>query len=174
VFFTSDNGAPDKPVTRFFQSNGHLRGHKGSVYEGGIRVPMIARWPGHIAAHATNSTPWYFADFLPTVARLAGLSSPPVDGQDISGLLLGNKLTVVDRPLYWEKPGKSLQQAVRWGRWKAVRSGLGAPLELYDLEEDLCESHDQAPRRREIVSQIENYLKTARTESPHWPTRPNP
>jgi len=170
VFFTSDNGAPDRPAPRFFESNGLLRGHKGDLYEGGIRVPMIVRWPGRIAAGASVSIPWYFADFLPTAARLAQAESPAVDGKDVTGLLFGSGAAIAERQLYWEKPQNGLRQAVRKGRWKAVRNNPGEPLQLYDLEQDPGESRDIAGSRPELVRAIESYLKTARIESPHWPS----
>ncbi|RPJ53221.1 MAG: sulfatase, partial [Acidobacteria bacterium] len=170
VFFTSDNGAPDKPATRFFRSNALLRGHKADLYEGGIRVPMIARWPGRIAAGKTVSIPWYFADLLPTAAHFAQTPCPAVDGRDVSGLLLGSSESVSERWLYWEKPQNGLKQAVRKGRWKAVRHNPGEPTELYDLEQDPSESENLAASQPGLVCEIESYLKTARTESPNWPT----
>jgi len=170
VFFTSDNGAPDRPAPRFFRSNGLLRGHKGGLYEGGIRAPMIARWPGRVASGTTVSIPWYFADFLPTAASLAQVQSPAVDGRDVIELILGSSGPISERPLYWEKPQNGLKQAVRKGKWKAVRSNPGDPIELYDLEQDPSESHDLAAKQPEVVAEIDAYLKTARTVSPNWPS----
>ena len=172
VFFCSDNGAARR-WEGIFDSSGPLRGHKGDLYEGGIRTPMIVCLPGKVPADKTNHTPWYFADVLPTLAELAGVKPPAgIDGVSVRPTLLGNKQNLPDRFLYWESPGGGLRQAVRWRNYKAVRPAPGKPLELYNLAKDLAETHNIADRRPRVIDRIETYLATARTESPNWPVKP--
>jgi len=170
VFFCSDNGAA-KRWEGIFDSCGPLRGHKGELYEGGIRTPMIVRWPGKVPAGKTSDALWYFADVLPTLADLAGARAPDnIDGVSIVPTLLGQKQQTDDRFVYWESPGGSLQQAVRWLNYKAVRPAADRVLELYDLKTDGGERHNIAPENLGVVHEIETFLDTARTDSPHWPT----
>jgi len=175
LFFSSDNG-PHKEGganAQFFQSSGPLRGIKRDMYEGGIRVPMIARWPGKIPAGVTSDQVWAFWDFLPTVAELAGVKPPAgIDGLSMLPALLGKKQTNQHEFLYWEFHEKGSKQAVRTGDWKAVRLAPGAPLELYDLKTDPGETNNVAGSQPKIVAKVEAYLKTARTESEHWPLKP--
>jgi len=183
VFFTSDNGAQDGGGAdlEFFRGNGSLRGSKGRLYEGGIRVPMIVRWPGKIPSGVVSDHVWAFWDVMPTLAELAGADPPPsIDGISVVPALLGPEIAGRPQPkhkfLYWEQPrGKGLAQAVRMGRWKAVRLKRGGPIELYDLADDLRESNNLATARPEVLAAIEAYLKTARTpprkykpEPPAW------
>ena len=128
VFFTSDNG-PHKEGgadPEFFHSSGPLRGIKRSLHDGGIRVPMLVRWPGRIQPGSTSDLPWAFWDFLPTAAELAGAEPPSdIDGLSIVPTLLGRPGQRRHEFLYWEfHEGQHSKQAVRTGRWKAVR---GAP-----------------------------------------------
>jgi arylsulfatase A-like enzyme len=177
VFFCSDNGprsssnnAEQTRTFEFFDSNGPLRGYKRDMYEGGIRVPMIVRWTGKIAAGRTSAAPWYFADFLPTAADLAGAELPPgIDGVSVVPTLLGQPQDTADRFFYWEFYERGFQQAVRWRNWKAIRLAPGAPLKLYDLAVDVGEDNNIAALHPDIVRRIEQYLKTARTESEHYP-----
>lgn len=171
VFFTSDNGGvfDFKP----FGTMGPLRGRKGDLYEGGIRIPMIVRWPGRIKPGGTSDYPWSFCDVLPTLCELAGTRGVPrnVDGISIAPVLFGKRLDP-DRPLYWESPtGSGLHQAVRMGRWKGVRLGLDAPLELYDLSTDVGESKNLAAAHPEIVARMEEFLRDCRSDSPEYPVR---
>ena len=125
LIFASDNGASRNSLA-FFQRSGALRAHKGALYEGGIRTPAIVRWPGKTPAGAVSDTPWYFADFLPTAAALAGVRAPEgLDGANLLPTLLGKtQPSLASRFLYWEThDGGGLAQAVRWGRWKATRTG---------------------------------------------------
>jgi len=169
VFFCSDNGAA-KRWDGLFDSSGPLRGHKRDMYEGGIRTPMIVRWPGKVAAGNTSDLVWYFADFLPTAAELAGVKAPKdIDGVSVLDTLLGAKQELSDRYLYWEFFERGFNQAVRWRNWKAVRLGLDKPLELYDLSKDVSEKNNVARQYPDIAARFEAYLKQARTESPHWP-----
>jgi arylsulfatase A-like enzyme len=169
VFFCSDNGAA-KRWDGLFDSSGPLRGQKTTLYEGGIRTPMIVRWPGRVPAGRTSNAPWYFADVLPTLADVARVEPPSnIDGISILPLLLGTPQKTDDRFLYWEFPAGKFQQAVRWRHYKAIRLAPGEPLELYDLSEDIAEKNNIAAKRPDVIARIEKYLRTARTESPNWP-----
>ena len=173
VFFTSDNGPhreggadPD-----FFDSNGPLRGIKRDLYEGGIRVPMIARWPKRIKAGAKSDQVWAHWDLLPTLAEIAGVKPPAnIDGISMLNALLGRRQRNHEF-LYWEFHERGFAQAARTGDWKAVRKSPDSPLELYNLKNDLGEQNDVAVKHPEVVKKIEDYLKTARTESELWPTK---
>jgi arylsulfatase A-like enzyme len=176
VFFTSDNGPhreggadPD-----FFDSNGPLRGIKRDLYEGGIRVPMIARWPKRIkagGAGAKSDQVWAHWDLLPTLAEVAGVKPPAgIDGVSMLNALLGQRQRNHEF-LYWEFHERGFSQAVRMGDWKAVRKSPDSPLELYNLKNDLGEHNDVAVKHPEVVKKIEDYLKTARTESELWPVK---
>lgn len=169
VFVTSDNGGASNFEP--FNSMGPLRGRKGAITEGGLRVPMLARWPGRIKPGSVSEMPWSFQDVLPTIADLADARGIPanVDGISIAPTLLG-KTQNPDRPLYWEQySGPGFQQAVRMGRWKGVRQGLSAPLALYDLAADIGESKDVADANPQVVRRMEEYLATCRTDSPEYP-----
>lgn len=171
VLFVSDNG-PHKEGgadPAYFHSAGPLRGIKRDLYEGGIRVPMIAVWPGTIPAGRVSSQIWAHWDMLPTLAELAGVRPPAgLDGVSMAGPLRGHG-RVDHAPLYWEFHERGFQQAVRMGRWKGLRLAPGRPLELYDLEADPGETHDLAAARPAEVRRIEAYLATARTDSALWP-----
>jgi arylsulfatase A len=185
VFFTSDNG-PIFPAGQsdYFHSAGPLRGRKQTMYEGGIRIPMIARWPGRIAAGTVSDLPWYFADFLPTAAELAGAKAPSgLDGMSVVPALVGPKAAGREQSshefMYWELPNyvaatggfrKEIpMQAVRMGEWKAVRPKADAPLELYNLRQDIGETANVASENPKVMERIEAYLKTARIEPPAQP-----
>lgn len=176
VFFTSDNG-PHKEGgvdPTFFRSSGPLQGTKRSLHEGGIRTPMLVRWPGVIAAGRVSGFPWAFWDVLPTLAELAGVSAAvpaTADGLSVAPTLLDRGRQRAHDFLYWEFHEGASQQAVRMGDWKGIRKRPGAALELYDLRNDLGEEHNVAAQHAAVVAQIEEYLKTARTESPEWPLR---
>ena len=171
VFFTSDNGAATRS-DGLFDSAGLFREQKGSLYEGGLRTPMIVRWPGRVPAGRTNNTAaWYFADFLPTAAELAGAEPPPgLDGVSLLPTLLGNSQDLSKRFLYWEQiRSRTFQQSARWGDWKAVRIHSGVPLELYDLSQDPGETKNVAESNTAVIEKFEQHFKTARTESEEWP-----
>jgi arylsulfatase A-like enzyme len=173
VLFISDNGPHREGGAdpAFFNSAGGLRGIKRDLYEGGIRVPAIARWPGTVPADRVSSHVWAHWDLLPTVADLAGLGAPA----GIDGLSMTRALRGEEQPthafLYWEFHERGFQQAVRMGRWKAVRLARDAPLELYDLDTDVAEAHDVATGHPDVIASIEAYLATARTDSERWPVR---
>ena len=175
VFFTSDNGGY-RLAEEFFHGNGGLRGGKGDFYEGGLRVPLVVRWPGRVAAGKTDDLVWAFWDVMPTLAELAGAECPAgIDGVSFADRLLGRPQPIPDRCLYWEKQPQNKgglppwSIAVRKGKWKAVRNKPHLPLELYDLSCDIGEQHDVAKNNANVVEQILEYLKTARTVSREYP-----
>jgi len=174
VFFSSDNG-PHKEGgvdPEFFHASGPLRGIKRDLYEGGIRVPTIARWPTHIKPGVVSDQVWAFWDFLPTAAEIAKLPPPQkTDGISMLPTLLGNAQTNQHEFHYWEFQENGSKQAVRMADWKAIRQAIGQPLELYDLKTDLHEDHNVAADHPDVIARIETYLKTARTDSPRWPLR---
>jgi arylsulfatase A-like enzyme len=173
VVFISDNGPHREGGADpgFFKSSGGLRGIKRDLYEGGIRVPMIARWPGTIPAGRVSNHVWAHWDIYPTVADLAGARTPKgLDGMSMARALQADSQPTHDF-LYWEFHERGFQQAVRTGPWKAVRLKIGAPLELYNLEADPAEARDVAGSHPDVVAKIETYLKTARTESERWPVK---
>jgi arylsulfatase A-like enzyme len=173
VFFTSDNGPhreggadPD-----FFESSGKLRGIKRDLYEGGVRVPMIIRWRGKVKAGSVSDQIWAHWDFLPTAAAIAGAKTPSgIDGISMLPALQGRKQRSHDF-LYWEFHERGFEQAVRMGDWKAVRHGTQSSLELYYLKTDISEAHNIAAKHPDLVGKIEDYLKTARSDSAQWPIK---
>lgn len=175
VFFTSDNGPHREGGgdPEFFNSSGPLRGIKRDLYEGGIRVPMIARWPGKIKAGAVSNQVWAFWDFLPTAAQIAGVKpAKKIDGISILPVLLGKQQRGHEY-LYWEFFERGFQQAIRFKNWKAVRVATGKPLELYNLDTDIGERNDMATKHSDVVAHIEKLLKNARSESEDWPLKPD-
>ena len=177
VIFASDNGVQEEGRTKasFFESSGPLRGVKRAVYEGGIRVPFVVWWPGHVAAGSTSNLPIAFYDFFPTAGELAG-GTPPrgIDGISFLPTLLGDEQQERHEFLYWEFHEGGFHQAVRYEEngtsWKAVRHGLDKPLELYNLTTDIGETHDVSAEHPEVVKRIDTYLHDgARTESKEFP-----
>ncbi|MBN8733194.1 MAG: arylsulfatase [Acidobacteria bacterium] len=174
IVFTSDNGPhregghnPD-----FFDDNGPLRGIKRDLYEGGIRVPAIARWPGHIPAGKVSDQVWAHWDLLPTLASAAGEFAPAgIDGIDMMTAWTGRPNQPQHESLYWEFHERGFQQAVRFGDWKALRLKPGAPLELYNLKTDIGETRNTAAANPGVVKQAEALLAKARTDSPDWPVK---
>jgi arylsulfatase A-like enzyme len=176
ICFTSDNGPSAEGVhsVDFFDSNGPFRGSKRDVYEGGIRVPMIARWPGKVPAGKTSDQVWAFWDVLPTLAELIGLpASSGIDGISMLPALLG-KDQKSHEYLYWDygHVRDRYDQALRTGDWKGVRLGKDAKLGLYDLATDAGETKDVAAQHPDIVARIEQMLKDAYTPSPDYPIGP--
>jgi arylsulfatase A-like enzyme len=173
VIFVSDNG-PHKEGgadPAFFNSSGGFRGIKRDLYEGGIRVPFIASWPGTIPAGRVSDYAWAHWDLFPTVAEIAGAKTPGgLDGRSMTRALRG-EAQPPHEPFYWEFHERGFQQAARMGRWKAVRPARGAPLELYDLETDPHESANVASAHADVVARMETYLASARTDSPLWPIK---
>jgi len=174
VIFTSDNGPADKKLDEFFGSRGGLRGIKRSMYEGGLRSPSIARWPGKIKPNTVNDTPWCFYDFLPTCAELTGAKLPAdyrTDGTSILPVLLGGKIPEREF-LYWELHERGFTRAVRAGSWKGVKNGLNDPLELYNLVADPSESQDVASKHPEIAANLLAIMEREHIPSEIWPDAP--
>jgi len=190
VIFSSDNGAthagnnePDFHVggadPKFFSSTANLRGFKGSVYEGGIRVPMIARYPGVIPAGQVATTPSYFADWFPTLCDAAKISKQDVsypeniDGVSIWSVLQGAGALDKRPAMVWVFPEYSGQVAVRWGDYKLVRRGLAtkkpSDWELYDLSKDPIESIDLSGQFPELVEQGQAILREQTDENDLFP-----
>jgi arylsulfatase A-like enzyme len=171
VFFTSDNGAAQR-WEGVFDSSHPLRGRKRDLYEGGIRVPMLVTGPG-VPAGVVSSAPWYHPDVLPTLAELAGIPAAvpaAVDGLSVAPALRGEiQPELGERPMYWEFHERGFDQAIRQGRWKAVRLNAG-PIELYNLENDLAEAHDLAAEHPEKVAELQQRMSEMRTPSRSWPT----
>jgi arylsulfatase A-like enzyme len=174
VFFTSDNGSA-VPLwgEDYFRSTAGLRGHKQNLYEGGIRVPMVARWPGRIPRGSTSSHAWGFWDVLPTFAEIAGAKPVPgIDGVSVLPTLLG-KQQLAEKLMYWELPRYNAKaaefvdevpmQAARMGDWKAIRPKPDAALELYNLKSDPYEEHDASASNEGILAELAAYLRQART-----------
>ena len=155
----------------FFNSSGSLRGIKRDLYEGGIRVPFIASWPGVIEAGTTSDHISAFWDFLPTCTDLAGIETPQnIDGISMLPALLGKKEEQQQHPyLYWEfHEGKGSKQAVRFENWKAVSFLADNRIELYDLESDPYEQDDLAAQHPEIIAKAQKLMTEARTPSATW------
>lgn len=174
VFFSSDQGTDNQGALDTFHSNGPFRGTKRSMYEGGLRVPMVARWPGQIKPGTVNDTQWAFYDFLPTMADLIGQPLPAglkLDGVSIVPAMLHGQTMKRDF-LYWELHEGKFIQAVRAGDWKAVRNGPGQPLELYDLAQDQAEVHDVSAAHPDIVQRLDAILKREHIPNPLWRDAP--
>ncbi len=177
VIFTSDNGAHKEGGAdpEFFNSSGPLRGYKRDLYEGGIRVPMIARWPGKIKEDSESDHVSAFWDVLPTCCELAGVESPEgIDGISFVPTLLGqNNRQKKHEYLYWEFHEQGKKQAVRFGDFKGVRLNVArdpdGPIELYNLKNDIREKDNIAEQHPDIVAKISEYMKTAWTRSEDWP-----
>lgn len=172
IIFTSDNGPHNEGGAdpNFFDSNGPLRGYKRDLYEGGIRVPMIARWPGKIKGGTTTSHLSAFWDVMPTLAELTGITPPPgIDGISFAPTLLGKGVQEKHDYLYWEFHELEGRQAVRRNNWKMVRYHVLNPekvtTELYDLSMDPGESENVAPTHPGVVEELLKIMNEARTPS---------
>lgn len=184
VMFAGDNGSsfsPQSDIGKLFdQASNGMRGFKRGLYEGALRQAAIARWPGQIPAGKVREEPWAFWDFLPTAAELAGTKVPAeskTDGLSLVSYLKGGPAPKRDY-YYWElHEGKPIQ-AVRFGNnleWKAVKNGLQAPVELYDLSKDPGESKNIAADHPPVVKQAVALMKDAHAENSDWPlTGPAP
>lgn len=177
VLFTSDNGAHEEGGHKheFFDSNGALKGYKRSMHDGGIRVPLIARWPGKVNAGTVSDHPSAFWDFLPTACELAGVEvTDTIDGISYLPTLLGKKEQQPKHEyLYWASSEGATAVGVRVGKWKLVqyRKGKkgkkkpaseevqGDDWRLYDLSNDIGEENDVAEKYPEIVERLRGYLK---------------
>ncbi len=166
VFVCGDNGGK-RYFGNFFEPNGLFKGEKGNLYEGGLRIPMIVRWPGKIKPGTVNHHLWYFPDCFPTLAELAQVKPPEnIDGISIVPTLLGED--IVGRRqrqhkfLYWEY-GK--QTAVRMGNFKAIQPGKDKPFELYDLSKDIGEQNNIAAEHPDVLTTMQAYAKQSHTEN---------
>lgn len=185
IIFTSDNGPTYKRLggsdSTFFESAGPMRGLKGSLYEGGIRVPMVARWPGKIKAGSTSNLISAFWDVMPTLAELTGTKAPDdIDGISFAPTLLGQTEQQEEHQfLYWEFPAYGGQQAVRMGNWKGIRQEMSEKknsnplkIELYNLSSDIGETSDVAEAHPEVVAKIRGLMEAEHTPSALFPLRP--
>lgn len=170
VLFTSDNG-PHREGGRdpeLFKSSGPLRGIKRDLYEGGIRVPLIARWPERIAAGTVSNHPSAFWDFLPTAAEIAGIEAPESDGISYLAALVGEEQEAHGH-LYWEfHEGAAPKQAVRSGDYKAVYFHESSTTELYNLEQDLGETTNLTTQMPELADSLVELMRHARTPNERW------
>jgi arylsulfatase A len=185
VFFTSDNGGHSRGA---FDTNNRLvnygpfRGHKTTMYEGGLRVPMLARWPNRIPAGQVSTYAWMFQDALPTFAEVANVAAPSdIDGHSVMPTLRGEPQDPHDL-LYWELTpfhasnlpqfewrdvrGRDIppKQALRVGDWKVLRPDNGAPMELYNLRRDIREAVNVAEREPEVLARMEQTIAANRDE----------
>lgn len=173
IIFTSDNGPHTEGGAdpEYFDSNGPLKGTKRDLYEGGIRVPMIASWPNKIPAGSKSDHVSAFWDVFPTFFEVANVTIPEnIDGISMLSALKGDNANQKKHEyLYWEFHEKGGRQAVRQGKWKAVRYNVfkspDGPLELYDLENDIGEENNIALTNQDVVAKMEAILKAARTPS---------
>ena len=173
IFFTSDNGPHSEGGNNvgFFDANGPVTGIKRAMYDGGIRVPMIVQWPGHVKAGTTTPLMAGAVDFMATAAEIAGVKlNTPTDGISFLPTLLGKDDQQKKHDyLYWEFYEQGSKQALRAGKWKAVRRPMiTGPIELYDLSEDIAEKNDLAKRYPEIVSSFDLKFTEAHAPNKRW------
>jgi arylsulfatase len=186
VIFTSDNGPTHGgkdprfhiggAACQFFNSNGGLKGYKGSCDEGGIRIPCIVRWPGHVTAGTQADLPSYFPDWFPTLTRIASGELPKnqrLDGIDLTGVLEGKPAPPRAEPMIWDFNGYGGIVAIRDGDWKAIRRNVKSKKpsewELYDLVLDRNETTDLASQHPDIVQRLEKAYLNTRTVEPDFP-----
>jgi len=183
VFFTSDNGpqpgAWKDIFVDYFSGAGPLRGAKGDYYEGGIREPMMVRWPGKIKAGSTSDFVGYFPDIMPTLAEFAGATQflpPKIDGISFVPTLLGHADQQKKHDfLYWELCGnkqETVQQAVRKGDWKAVRIGVKAKWQLFNLAKDPNEHEDVAAKHSDVLKELKQLADASHTPERKYPAAP--
>ena len=173
IIFSSDNGPHTEGGNdpAYFHSAGPFRGVKRDLYEGGMRVPFLVRWPGRVAPASTTDHLTAFWDVLPTMAELTGQPIPAdADGISFLPTLLGEKGQKKHDYLYWEFHEQKGHVAIRKGNWKGVRYKVAidpdSPLELYDLSSDPGEQHNVARQHPEVVAELDKLIKGARTVSP--------
>ncbi|MBM3794579.1 MAG: hypothetical protein FJW31_11025 [Acidobacteria bacterium] len=186
VFFTSDNGGVYRSTgDEFFASYGPLRGQKTNLYEGGLRVPMLVRWPGGgVKAGAVSNLAWSFQDFLATACEVAGIAAPKTDGISVAATLQGRRQKPHEY-LYWELPpylaktgefdhAKKPMQPLRQGKWKIVRPKPDAPVELYDFAADPGESKDLVKSAAKVAAKLEALMAAAHTPARQQVSPPHP
>lgn len=175
VMFTSDNGHHDEGGhnTETFDPNGPLRGMKRDLYEGGIRVPMIARWPGKIKGGEISDHIASFADLMATAGELSNAEIPEeTDSISFLPTLMGSDKQTEHEYLYWEFYEQGSKQAVRAGKWKAVRMPMfTGDIELYNLDDDLGEGNNVAESNPTVVEQMKRYMEDAHQPNPNWKVR---
>ncbi len=169
VFFCSDNGGVERREG-VLDSVGPFRGMKTQQFEGGLRVPMIVRWPGEVTAGKVDKSPWYFADVLPTLCEIGGVKvTGKIDGQSVLPTLLGKKQPELEsRMMYWEQYSGGFQQAVRWGKWKGHYIATKDRFELYDLNVDQMEANDVASQFPDIAQKLRDFMAASHVPSPNW------
>ncbi|GAA5219953.1 arylsulfatase [Membranihabitans marinus] len=171
IVFTSDNGGHSS-VWKEFNTSGPLSGYKRDLNEGGIRVPFIVKWKGHIPENKESSEIIAFQDMLPTFAALANVkTTKPLDGVNIVDALMGEKIEKPHKYLYWDYGHNRLRydQAVRFGNWKGIKMGREGEIMLYNLEKDIGEFYDVASDHPKIVEQISDIMKTSVISSEKYP-----
>jgi arylsulfatase A-like enzyme len=170
IIMTSDNGGHHL-TPEILDTSGPLRGFKRDIYEGGIRVPFIVRWPGKTPAGETSDEIVTFWDMLPTFAALAGVSAPKgLDGVSVVDALMGGTVKTPHEYLYWDYGHcrERFDQAVRLGDWKGVRLGKESPMALYDLSTDIGEEHDVASQHPDTVAKIAEIMEKAHVPNPRY------
>jgi arylsulfatase A-like enzyme len=175
ILFTSDNGPTEENDfdPNQFRSSGGLRGIKRDMYEGGIRVPLIAVWPGRIQPGTSSEQSAAFYDIMATCADAAGIDAPAgTDGHSILPMMQGRE-SIQHEHLYWElqvsNEAENFRQGVRLGDWKGIRYGVGAPLELYNLVSDPQETRDVADEHPERLDAIERLMQSESHPVPYFP-----
>ncbi len=165
VLFSSDNGPHQEGGHKmpFFDSNGPLKGMKRDLYEGGIRVPLIVRWSGHIHPGAESDHLSGFQDVLPTLAEIAGRGVADTDGISFAPTLFGDSGNQEKHPhLYWEFYEQGGKRALRKGFWKAVQRNIirdkNTRIELYDLSQDLAEKVDVSRQHPQLVAEMQRIM----------------
>jgi arylsulfatase A-like enzyme len=188
VIFTSDNGTTHESSGdevlgiggvdgNFFNSTAGLRGRKGSLHEGGIRVPLIVRWPGHVPAGSQSDEPSYFADHFPTLCRIADVQVPAgLDGVDLTDIYEAKENKPHRKPMVWVFPEYGGQVAVRWGDWKVIRKNLQRPKqesawELYNLSRDPQEKQNLATMHPELIAKAIDILKEETIDNKVFPLK---
>ncbi|HEX4413037.1 MAG TPA: sulfatase-like hydrolase/transferase, partial [Lacipirellulaceae bacterium] len=186
ILVTADNGAVQANANRI-GSNGPFRGGKGDVFEGGVREPLIARWPGHVAAdRADTSTVMWMPDLFPTLTQIAGVANPQgiaFDGEDLSQALLGNQSQTRSKPLFWNMnrgtenrhtnpnpsgAGANGQEVlgIRSGKWKLLINAQGTAPELYDLSNDVGETTNRTQQNLAVANQLAQQALSIRYSTP--------
>ena len=187
IVFTGDNGTTHEAGAKsrfnvggvdaaFFNSTGGLRGFKGSVYEGGLRVPTIVRYPGKVKAASESDAVGYFADWLPTLCAAAKIGTPAKpDGENLLPVLEGGPAKKDRKPLVWVFPEYSGQVAVRLGDYKVLKRGLNKkqadPWEVYEIPADRAETKNLATEKPELIGQAARILKEETEENPLFPVK---
>ena len=178
VIFTSDNGGQSggkdagwTKMTDYFRNNGPLRGYKGSFYEGGIRVPMVARWPDQIPPGRSSDHILGFWDVMPTLCEAANVDPPEItDGISFLPTLTGTGEQRTHQGMYWEYArGGGIQRAARMGDWKAIQHKPDGPIELFNLADDLSEVTNLAEQHPDVVHRLMKFM-----DASHVDQRPHP